>query len=218
LELTQALSKVEVEGLEARYYDTLMNMMTLGKYPSFIESVIDDLGLRKGDRVLDLGAGTGRNALLIRRKVGAEGEIIALEIGREMQKQFRKNTFSYENIHLVERRIDEPLPPTGEFDCVFASFVLHGFVQEKRDIIIENAYRALRPGGILAILDYNGFDVEKAPVWVRFAIRKMECPLAEDFIRRDIGKMLSGHGFDRFDYHTYFRNYLRLVRAARPSV
>jgi len=210
-------SKVEVTGMEARYYDILMNIITLGWYPKFIRRAIADIGLKPGESVLDFGAGTGRNALLMREHVGGSGKITALEIGPEMKEQFEKKTAPYPNIELVDRRIDEPLPYENAYDVVFISFVLHGFVQERRDTIIQNAYRALKPGGRFAILDYANFDVDAAVWYVRWAIRKVECPLAEDFINRDTKEMHAGHGFDRFEERFYFKNYLRLLKAYKPS-
>jgi demethylmenaquinone methyltransferase/2-methoxy-6-polyprenyl-1,4-benzoquinol methylase len=215
MEPTQQESKVEVTGFEARYYDTLMNLITLGWYPFFIRNAIADLGLKPGERVLDFGAGTGRNALLMREYLGESGEVRALEIGKEMQAAFRKKTAACDNLILENRRIDEALPYREEFDRVFISFVLHGFVQEKRDAIIANAYRALRLGGTFAILDYANFDVDRAPGWVRFAIRKVECPLAEDFIRRDTPQMLARHGFGEFEASHYLRGHIRLLMARR---
>ncbi|WP_201353185.1 class I SAM-dependent methyltransferase [Hydrogenimonas urashimensis] len=209
-------SKVEVRGFEARHYDTLMNLITFGWYPKFIRQAIADLGLQPGEKVLDFGAGTGRNALLMREYVGENGTITALEIGEEMKAQFTKKTATFRNIGLVDRRIDEPLPYESEYDVVFISFVLHGFVQEKRDIIIQNAYQALKPGGRFAILDYSNFDVDRAVWYVRWAIRKAECPLAEDFIDRDTKAMLKPFGFERFEEHFYFKNYLRLLKAYKP--
>jgi demethylmenaquinone methyltransferase/2-methoxy-6-polyprenyl-1,4-benzoquinol methylase len=214
--LRQEDSKVEVTGFEAKYYDTLMNLITLGWYPSFIRKAIEGMELRPGDRVLDFGAGTGRNALLMREHIGEEGEVRALEIGEEMQAAFRKKTAAYDNLILEDRRIDEPLPYDEEFDHVFISFVLHGFVQEKRDAIIANAYRALKPGGSFDILDYNNFDVDRAPAWIRFAIRKVECPLAEDFIRRDTREMLEKHGFGEFSQREFLQGHLRLLKARKP--
>ena len=199
--LRQEDSKVEVTGFEARHYDTLMNLITLGWYPKFIRRAIADIGLVPGEKVLDFGAGTGRNALLMRRYIGDEGEITALEIGTEMKEQFLKNCAPYPNIELVDRRIDEPLAYENSYDVVFISFVLHGFVQQKREIIIQNAYRALKPGGRFAILGYNNFDVDAAPWYIRFAIRKAECPLAEDFINRDTKGMLERFGVNRFQTH-----------------
>jgi len=213
--LLQEDSKVEVSGFEAKYYDILMNIITLGWYPSFIRKAIEGMELQPGERVLDFGAGTGRNALLMREYLGEEGEVRALEIGEEMQAAFRKKSAGYDNLVLEDRRIDEPLPYEEEFDHVFISFVLHGFVQEKRDTIIANAYRALKPGGSFDILDYNNFDVDRAPAWIRFAIRRVECPLAEDFIRRDTREMLEGHGFGEFSEREFLKGHIRLLRARK---
>lgn len=216
-ELRQEDSKVEVSGFEAKYYDTLMNIITLGWYPSFIRKAITDLHLQAGERVLDFGAGTGRNALLMHETMNGEGEIVALEIGDEMREQFLRKTVDHPGIRLENRRIDEPLPYAEEFDTVFISFVLHGFVQERRDAIIANAYRALKAGGTFAILDYSNFDVESAPAWVRFAIRRVECPLAEDFIRRDTRRMLEAHGFGHFAEEKYLKGYIRLLKAEKSE-
>ena len=210
-------SKVEVHGFEAKYYDRLMDLITFGWYPKFIRRAIADVGLKPGEKVLDLGAGTGRNALLMREHIGESGKITALEIGDEMKAQFRRKTALYPNIELVDRRIDEPLAYENEYDVVFISFVLHGFVQELRDVIIQNAYRALKPGGRFAILDYANFDVDRAVWYVKWAIRKVECPLAEDFIRRDTEAMLKEHGFGRFESRHYFNDYLRLLKAYKPE-
>ena len=215
MNLTQDMSKVEVTGFEARFYDRLMDIITFGYYPFFIRKVIKDLNLQRGDKVVDFGAGTGRNACLMRRFIGDEGKIVALEIGKEMQEQFVKKCKKYKNIKLFTFRIDEDLPYKEEFDVVFISFVLHGFIQQKRQKIIQNAYKALKSGGRFAILDYNNFNVDKANPIVRFAIRKVECPLAEDFIKRDTKKMLQKYGFDNFKEHLYFKNYVRLLQAQK---
>ena len=215
MQLSQELSKVEVKGFEAKYYDRLMDLITLGYYPFFIRKAIKDLGLEPGQKVLDMGAGSGRNALLMRKYIGESGKIVGLEIGKEMQEQFLKKSALYSNIELIDRRIDDPLDFNEEFDMVFISFVLHGFIQEKRDKIIQNAFKALKPGGVFAILDYNNFDVNSANFLVRFAIRKVECPLAEDFIKKDTKKMVEKFGFTPLKEHYYFKKYVRLLKAKK---
>jgi demethylmenaquinone methyltransferase/2-methoxy-6-polyprenyl-1,4-benzoquinol methylase len=214
MELTQEMSKVEVTGFEARYYDILMNILTLGWYPSFIRRVVEDMEISEGDSILDFGAGTGRNALLMRRYTGDSGRIVGLEIGREMIEQFNSRCAEYDNIRIDEKRIDEEIPYSDSFDIVFISFVLHGFVQEKRDIIIENARKALVPGGRFAILDYANFDISEAPLHIRLLMEKVECPLASDFVRRDTVEMLERHGFGSFEEKFYFGGYLRLLTAS----
>ncbi len=211
MQLTQEMSKVEVKGFEAKFYDRLMDIITLGYYPFFIRKVIKDLHLQRGQRVLDFGAGTGRNACLMLPYIGDSGKIVALEIGKEMQEQFQKRCNSYPQVELLDKRIDEELPFREEFDLVFISFVLHGFIQPKREIIIQNAYKALKRGGRFAILDYNNFDIAKANPIVKFAITKVECPLAADFIKRDTKEMLKGFGFGNFEEYHYFGKYVRLL-------
>ena len=163
MELRQEQSKVEVKGFEARYYDILMDILTLGKYRRFISDAISDMDIKQGDNILDFGAGTGRNALLMRKYIGDEGKIVGLEIGKEMIEQFKDKSRGYDNIILKEQRIDEPLEYQNEFDIVFISFVLHGFVQEKRDIIISNAYRALKDGGIFY---KEGYSKDATQIWL----------------------------------------------------
>ena len=213
--MTQEESKVEVKGFEAKYYDTLMNLITFGWYPSFIEQVVADMRLEKGDKIIDFGAGTGRNALLMREFTGESGHITGVEIGKEMKEQFLSKTASYPNITLLEQSIEEPFEEKEKYDVVFISFVLHGFIQPKRNRIIDNAYSLLKEGGIFAILDYNEFDVSNAPFYIRFPVRKIECPLAEDFINRDLKAMLEKKGFSEFLEYKYFKGYLRLMIARK---
>lgn len=58
-------SKVEVSGFTARYYDILMDIITFGAYPSLIQKAIRLMEIKPDDRIIDLGAGTGRNACLM---------------------------------------------------------------------------------------------------------------------------------------------------------
>lgn len=211
-ELTQEQSKVEVKGLEAKFYDAFLNIITFGSYSSFIKHAIRDLELSEGERVLDFGSGTGRNDCLMLKYVKEKGAVTGVDIGEEMMSQFKKNC-SFSNTSLIEHRIDEPLEIEGEYDMVFTSFVLHGFVQERREIIIDNAFRALKEKGRFAVLDYNEFDIDSSSWFVKLLIRKAECPLAEDFIRRDLKALLKEKGFSSFKEHHYYREHLRLLIA-----
>ena len=209
-------SKVEVTGFEARHYDLMMNTFTLGTYPFFIRKVVREMKIHKGDSILVFGSGTGRNLALMEPYLSGEGRIVGLDIGEEMLRQARHRFEGHPRVSVENRRIDEVLPYRGEFDKVFISFVLHGFIQEDRDIIIENAFRALRPGGEFIILDYNEFELNSSP-WIVRSIFKMECPLATDFVSRDLQEILRGEGFDRFRVHPHFWGFVRLI-AARKEV
>jgi len=60
-----AESYVEIRGFLARYYDTLLDLATVGFYKNFMKDVISKMNIQPNDMILDMGAGTGRNDLLM---------------------------------------------------------------------------------------------------------------------------------------------------------
>ena len=208
-------SRVEIKGFTAKYYDTLINVVTFGKYSSFIGKAIELMRIRPTDRILDLGAGTGRNACLIMRYLSSEGELLSLDISKEMIIQFEKKCANFSNAKIINKRIDQHLPYRNEFDKVFICFVLHGFPQSVREVIIDNAFRALKNDGEFFILDYNEFSLRNTPFYLRFAFKLIECPYAFDFIKKDWKKILSKIGFKHFKEHYFFSKYVRLLKVAK---
>jgi ubiquinone/menaquinone biosynthesis C-methylase UbiE len=208
-------SKVKVEGFEARHYDLLMNLITAGTYPFFIRRVVRDMEIQPRDAILDLGSGSGRNTCLMARYLSDQGRIVGLDIGEEMLVQARRRCRHLPNVTMEKQRIEETLSYREEFDKVFISFVLHGFIQEDRLRIIGNVYRTLRPGGQFLVLDYNEFEPEQSSWPVRFAFRHLECPLATDFVRRDWRAVLREQGFGDFQAYRYYFGYVRLLRAEK---
>lgn len=116
-------SKVEVTGFEARHYDSLLNILSLGSYAVFIKHAVAKMNIQPDDRVLDLGCGTGRNSCLIAKYLSDNGGIVGLDIGEEMIQQFEQKCQKYPNVVIQKYRIDEPLPFENEFDKAFISFV-----------------------------------------------------------------------------------------------
>jgi len=211
-------SKVELSGFTARHYDTLLNLVTLGKYGVHIKKVIDLMNIRPDDKIMDLGAGTGKNACLMINYLSKKGEIIALDISSEMIEQFQYKCAKFPNVKIVNLRIDQPLSYKNTFDKVFISFVLHGFPQNIRDQIIKNAFRMLKSGGMFFVLDYNEFSFKNSPVFFRIPFKIIECAYAFDFIERDWKNILTAEGFEKFKEHIFFAGYVRLLKAVKPGL
>lgn len=208
-------SKVEVKGFVAKNYDALMNIISFGSYASFIKEAIERMNIKENDRIIDLGAGTGRNACLMRKHLSENGEILGLDISKEMIEQFKKKCKSFRNVKVVEKRIDEPLGYKEEFDKAFISFVLHGFPQDVRIQIIRNVFNALKKRGEFFILDYNEFSLKETPFYIKIPFRFIECPYAFDFIERDWERILSNEGFNHFEKHIFFKGYVRLLKGIK---
>ena len=170
--------------------------------------------IKPADAILDFGSGTGRNIQLMDKYLSEEGRVLGLDIGSEMLEQAQRRFANHPHIAIEKQRIEEPLPYQDEFHKVFISFVLHGLIQEDRLKVIANAYRALKSGGEFLILDYNEFDLKRSPWLVRFAFG-LECPLATEFIGRDLQATLRELSFSEFRVHTYYMGYVRLLAARK---
>ncbi|RLB61303.1 MAG: methyltransferase type 11 [Deltaproteobacteria bacterium] len=208
-------SKVEVRGFEARHYDLVMDVASLGSYGRFIEGSIRAMDIQRGDRILDLGAGSGRNACIMRRHTGAEGEIQGLDIGQEMMARFRAQCGSYDNVQVAHHPIDEDYRPETPFDKVFISFVLHGLPQPSRLKVLANAHRALRPGGTFHVLDFGEMDPDRRALPIRWFFKYVECPYATDYMRRDWTALLGAAGFRVTGEKPYFWGLARLLTAEK---
>jgi len=208
-------SKVEVQGFTAKHYDTIMNILSFGFYAKFIGSAISKLEIKDEDYILDLGCGTGRNACLMRNYLSEKGFILGLDVSEGMGKQFNEKTKNFNNVAFKNQRIDLPLSLEDKFDKVFISFVLHGFPQQVRETIINNAYENLKTGGLFWILDFNEFALMDMPFYYRIPFVTIECPYAFDFIGRDWKKILKKSGFNNFIERLYIKSYVRLLAARK---
>jgi demethylmenaquinone methyltransferase/2-methoxy-6-polyprenyl-1,4-benzoquinol methylase len=182
-------------------------------YNPLIKKIILDMEIHPADKILDLGAGTGKNEVLMNQYLSDKGYITACEISAEMKKKFQKLCDGFPNITLMPLRIERPLPFRDEFDKVFLSFVIHGFTQDKRELILENAFNALKPGGRLFIFDWNEFRLEDSGPLMRLFMNYIECEEAKDFIRRNFCRVLSEKGFRRVNQRLYSWGKFRLLSA-----
>lgn len=208
-------SRVELGGFFSKHYDVIMNIISFGMYSSFIREAIQLMEIKPADKILDLGAGTGRNACLMMEYLSTEGEVIGLDITEEMIAQFKKNCADFPHAKIINKRIDLDLDYEGHFDKVFISFVLHGFPQTARKQIIKNAFQALQKGGEFFILDYNEFSLNDMPFYSRTFFKWIECPYAFDFIEKDWKKILSLQGFGDFWEHLFFSGFIQLLRGVK---
>jgi len=84
---------------------------------------IEKLALRPGDRVLDVASGTGLSFPLLREAVGAQGEVVGIDISPEMMSLARQRVTEagWKNITLLESSIESADIP-GPLDSVLFNF------------------------------------------------------------------------------------------------
>jgi ubiquinone/menaquinone biosynthesis C-methylase UbiE len=114
------------------------------------------VGLRPGDVVADIGAGTGLFTLLFAEQVGQKGTVYAVDIGPEFLKYIAEQAkkHGYEKvIKTVLNTQDSTELPAGSIEIAFICDTYHHF--EHPEKMLASLHRALRPGGRLIIIDFD---------------------------------------------------------------
>lgn len=109
--------------------------------------------IRPGDRVLDLGSGSGTDALIASRLVGPAGRVVGLDLTHAMRDKLRATAAraGVTNLDLLAGNAEAIPLPDGAVDVVTSNGVLN-LVPDKTRAMQEMA-RVLGPGGRLQLAD-----------------------------------------------------------------
>jgi ubiquinone/menaquinone biosynthesis C-methylase UbiE len=109
--------------------------------------------IRPGNRVLDIGSGSGTDVLSAARLVGPEGMVFALDMTPAMLNKLRGNIerAGAKNVRVLEGNAEAIPLPAESIDVVTSNGVLN-LVPNKMQAFAE-IFRVLRPGGWAQIAD-----------------------------------------------------------------
>jgi ubiquinone/menaquinone biosynthesis C-methylase UbiE len=110
---------------------------------------IEKLGLRPGDRVLDVACGTGLSFPLLREAVGAHGAVIGIDVSPDMMDLARRRVVhaGWQNVTLLEAPVDSAGIP-GPLDAVLFNFT-HDVMRSTA--ALARIFAATAPGARVAI-------------------------------------------------------------------
>ncbi len=119
------------------------------------ELVLQAMGLRNGDVVADVGAGSGFYSRRLARAVAPKGLVYANDIQSEMLDALRANAAREKitNIVPILGTETDPKLPRARFDWVLLVDVYHEFQQPKP--MLEAIRAALQPRGHVALVEYR---------------------------------------------------------------
>ena len=116
--------------------------------------LVEELGIRAGDTVVDLGTGPGYMLPWLSRAVGASGKVIAEDIQQDFLDHARTKAreSGLKNVEFILGTPTDPKLPQQAVDLVMALDVYHHFDYPRP--MLAGIAKSLRPGGRLAIVDY----------------------------------------------------------------
>jgi len=152
-------------------YDLMNDLMSGGLHRLWKAFTVTLAGVREGERVLDVAAGSGDLAREFARRVGPVGEVWLTDINRAMLERGRDRLLD-RGVTLPAVQCDaEALPfPSDYFDCVSVAFGLRNMTD--KESALAEMRRVLKPAGRLLVLEFSRVwaPLARAYDWYSFTV------------------------------------------------
>jgi SAM-dependent methyltransferase len=139
--------------LEVWFFDTFL---LRGRLRELRQRTADLARIQPGEKVLDVGCGTGTLAIEVQPRVGATGRVLGVDpgtrqIARARSKAARRNLPIEFQIGVIED-LDFP---DQTFDVVLNTLMMHHLPDDLKRQGLSEIARVLKPGGRLVIADFE---------------------------------------------------------------
>ena len=177
-----------------------------GVWGPVTRNFLNRLGVQKGWRCLDVGAGPGFVTFDLRELVGDEGEVTALEPSGLYLSWLTDQVAvkGWNNVKFVQGSAEENSLPSRSYDLVFVRWVV-AFVPNAEKFLSQ-LFSTLKVGGIIAIQDYyyealslypHGGPWDEMPAIVRAYYRSGG---GDPYVTAKIPEIFTRHGLKLIDF------------------
>ena len=151
-------NQLKTEGITlgplAKYYDLFTSPVGYGG--KFFRQIIELAGIREGDRVLDVGCGTGTLGIWEKEMAGDKGYVAGIDASGQMISQARKKAAKRDIEVDFKLGLIEDIPyDDNYFDVVTSSMMTHHLPLALKKKGFQEIYRVLRPGGHFLLVDFG---------------------------------------------------------------
>lgn len=168
------------------------------------QKVVTATGIKKGQIVADVGAGTGLYTRLFAEVVGDDGQVLAVDISPKFVEHIRTTSKAagLRNVTPILCRDDSVDLPPNSVDVVYLCDTYHHFEFPQRTL--ASIHRALKPGGSLIVIDFikePGVSSE----WVMGHVRAGQAVVEQEITGAGFKKEREEKGLLKENYLVVFR-------------
>ncbi|MGP9792046.1 bifunctional demethylmenaquinone methyltransferase/2-methoxy-6-polyprenyl-1,4-benzoquinol methylase UbiE [Roseinatronobacter sp. NSM] len=140
----------------ASKYDVMNDLMSMGIHRVWKDAMMDWLAPRPGQRLLDVAGGTGDVAFRFLGRAGESARATVLDLTESMLLEGQKRAEAENLSHALDWTVGDAMAlpcPDSSFDVYTISFGIRNVT--RIDDALREAYRVLRPGGRLMVLEFS---------------------------------------------------------------
>lgn len=140
----------------ASQYDFHTRLMGLGVNQTNSKMIVQMANIKTGDKVLDVGCGSGNLTLTAKRYSGRSGSVYGIDASAEMIDVARKKAMQTGMDAMFDVALIEKLPfEDATFNIVISRLVMHHLPDDLKRQALAEIFRVLKPGGTIFLADFQ---------------------------------------------------------------
>ena len=175
-----------------RFFDRefLVNLILFGNFKKLRDRALDRLGFVIEGKTLQIASVYGDFTQKIVDRLTPESELDVIDIVPGQLENLQKKLCENSKLRLMQMDSSDLSLETNTYDQVISFFLLHEQPREVRSKTIQEAWRVVKPGGRLVIVDYHRPRLFNPIRLVLWPVLKMLEPFALDLWRDGLEKWI----------------------------
>ena len=155
------------------------------------QEVMMALGLKPGEVIADIGAGSGYFTFRLAHHVGDKGKVYAVDVSPDMIRHINRRIreLKANNVVSILADPDDPLLPDASVNRFFFSESWHHIENQTKYLSLMK--KMLKPGGEIVMIDFHKKELPVGP------------PMQMKIAREDLIKQMESNGFRLTKEHTF---------------